>query len=282
MEFEFFKLRVCGNDLILVSFLDSAPPEPSVLSPLSRKICHRVRGVGGSGAVYLTAADEGRVHLRHYLPGGEESNVYPDALVCACRYLFDSGHTDPDTVRFLESGRDRDVRVVDSNHFTVRMGEPVYFDGSPVVEKTGGEQTRNITVGGKTVVTTPLNMIRPSAVVFIGEEPAGSLQSLSAGLSEEFSASAGVQPVFARVYGRDDIRIHLHFHRRVKDYISAAGAAAVAAVINGFCDRQVLVRSGRNDLYVRWDGKTNEVSVTASSAYTFSGYFYYENPKALR
>jgi len=283
MEFEFYKLRVCGNDLILVNYLDREPPEPSVLSPLSKRLCDRVRGVGGSGVIFLVSQSDGRFNLRHYLSSGEESSVYPDALVCACRYLFDSGHTGTDIIQFIEAGTPKDVRVVDSNHFTVRLGEPLRFDGSVIREENAGELTTNLTVACKTLVITPVVQVRPSAVIFLGDERTGSLRNLSQLLSRTISSSTpAVQPVFVRVYDRDDMRVYLYFNRRVKDYLSCAGAAAVASVMNGFCDRQVLARAGRNDLYIQWNVKTNEVSVTASAAYSFSGYFYYEHREGRR
>lgn len=282
MEFEFYKLRVCGNDQILVNFLETTPPDPAVLAPLSRRLCDRVRGAGGSGVIYLLSRVEGRFHIKHYLPTGEESSIFPDTLVCACRYLFDSGYSRPDLVPFIESGHERDVRVVDSNHFTVNMGEPALFDGTPVREGGNREYTRNLEVGGRTVVATPLVLVRPAAAIFLGDERTGSLRNLSQMLSKSLEDAQRVQPVFIRVYDRDDLRIHLYFNRREKDYLSGAGSAAVAAVMNGLCDRQIMARAGRNDLYIRWNEKTNEVSVTAAAFYSFSGYFYYEQPAAGR
>lgn len=277
MELEFFKLRVCGNDLILVSFLAAGSPEPAVLAPLARRLCDRIRGVGGSGVVFIMSRNDSRFQVRHYLPDGKETDLFPDALICASRYLFDSGHIDPETARFIESGVTRDVKVVDSNHFTVKLGSPFHFDGSVVREDNAREHTRNVTVDGRTLVTTPVMLLRPVSVVVLSEEGLGNLKALSRRITGSAPASVPVQPVFTRVYDRDDIRIFIHFDRREKDYITCAGAAAVASIVHGFCDGQILVRTGRNDLYAQWNEKKDEVAVTASADYSFSGFFYYES-----
>ncbi|MBN2049636.1 MAG: hypothetical protein JW760_04270 [Spirochaetales bacterium] len=276
MEFEFFKLRVCGSDLILVSFLRLPTPEPSLLPALSRRLCNRLRGVGGSGVVYILQRQDNRFLVRYFLPTGKESGVSPDALVCAAQYLFDSGNSEPTVIRLTESGIRRDIKVLDSTHFTVRLDNPALPDGTVLREQQDADHAEYISAQGKTLVTYPIFILRPLSVFFLDEESSGDWKQLSKTVWEH--SGCALQPVGTRVYTPEDLRIRVIFPGSEKDYITCAGAAAVVSILNGFCDRQVFVRVGRCDLHVSWDEPSNDLFVTAAAAYSFSGFFYYDVP----
>jgi diaminopimelate epimerase len=55
-----------------------------------------------------------------------------------------------------------------------------------------------------------------------------------------------------------------------------AAAAVVAAVVNGFCDREVFVRLPAGDLYLEWREDSNRLLVTGPAVYAFTGTFPFE------
>jgi len=127
---------------------------------------------------------------------------------------------------------------------------------------------------GKKLPVTPLHLQFPAGVVFSADTGRTKLMRMSRRLRRSTEIEPQVHPVFSEVYSKDEIEIHTWFKHEPIDYSSAAAAATVGAVLNGLCDREVIVHCNKQELYVQWVQSANEVLVTSAADYIFSGSYY--------
>ena len=83
---------------------------------------------------------------------------------------------------------------------------------------------------------------------------------------------------FVRLINKEEIQVRI-WKRGVGESLSCvacASATVVAAAINGFSDREVMVHLKGGDLFIQWNEKNNHIFVTSSAFYVFSGSYYFE------
>jgi len=281
MELDFYKVHACRNDLILLNYLYKDQfPDRRLLPLLARRMCDRHSGVGANGLLVLERGSEHPVRLTHLLPTGEVTDRQNDALLCLARIAFDSGVSGGKRVVVESRVGVRTVDFIDSAHFRVSIGRPSAVDGSVELrEEPNREYTTPVKIDGKRYSVTPLHLQYPSAVLFSTDWSRAKLMHLSRSLRQPAVYSHGVHPVFCQVYSKDEMAIRTWFRREPVDYSSAAGIAVVAAVLNGLADREVLVHCNNDELFVQWQEATNEVYVTGSVDYLFTGTYYFEEER---
>ena len=278
MELEFYKIHTCQNDVVLLNYLyNREPPAPEFYPLVSRHMCERHLGVGANGMVVLLRGEEHPVRMRFFLPSGEESERVNDALICLARFAFDSGVAGGERIAVECKEGVRTVDFIDSSHFRVALGRPRKLDGSAELrEEPDREYTLAIEIDGKKEAVTPLFLQYHGAVLFYTELSEGRLKHLSRELRSSENFSHPVHPIFVQVFSKDELLMRTWFRKETVDYSSAAGIATVGAVLNGFAERDVIVHCNGQELFAQWTQGTNELFVTGSADYLFSGTFYYD------
>lgn len=277
MEIDFYKIQILKNDLILVNYLYTPPPEPKKLGALSEFMCRQHTGIGGNGTLFLEPGKVEKVKLRFILPNGKSSPVNNDALLCAARFSFDSGFSEGTQIRFEINGESRILDIIDSSNFRLSLGTPVFFEsGQELIEKPDQDYNMNLKVKNRDYIVTPVSFGINGIVFFPGEMKTRFQKELSGRFKDVLKREYNFQPVFAQVYSREELLVRSWFTKTPVDFTSIAGMASVASVINGFADREPLVHLNRQELFVQWNGRTNHVLVTAKPEYVYSGSYYAE------
>ncbi|HUZ17899.1 MAG TPA: hypothetical protein VMV68_05895 [Spirochaetia bacterium] len=272
MEIDFYKIQTCRNDFVLISYLyKGEPPSAELLPRIAHTLCDRREGVGANGVIFLVPGIEHPVRISVLLEDGTEAPLHNDALMCVGRFAFDSGVSGGDRIAVESTDGVRTVDFIDSSHFRVRLGVPkTHPGGSDLREQPDAEYQRTVEVDGKRISITPLNLSLPGAVVF-SEESSSRLRQLGKGIR-----GLGLHPIFCSVYSKDELSVRTWFEREPADYSSACAVATVGAVVNGFAERDVVVHCNKHDLYIQWVESPNEVLVTGTADYVFSGTFYFD------
>ncbi len=278
MDLDFYKVHTCRNDLILLTYLyKNEFPDRRLLPLLARRMCDRHSGVGANGLLVLERGTEHSVRLTHLLPTGEVTDRQNDALLCLARIAFDSGVSGGKRVVVESQVGVHTVDFIDSSHFRVLIGRPSSVDGSAELrEEPNREYTVAVKIEGKRYSVTPLHLQYASAVLFSTDWSRSKLMHLSLSLRQPAVFPHAVHPVFSQIYSKDEMAIRTWFRREPVDYSSAAGIAAVAAALNGLADREVVVHCNNDEFFVQWQESTNEVFVTGSVDYLFTGTYYFE------
>jgi diaminopimelate epimerase len=274
MEIEFLKMQGCGEDVVVVD----APRIPAAaharLPAIAQRLLHRGTGVGGSSLLVLGAADDA-LAVRCLDPVGAETPLSCNALRCVARYASDSGKAAPGSFCVTASGRTQRVQVIDSINIRVDMGQAVSPETSAVVRESNQDSfTKSIELDGRTLSYTPISLSSPYALFFVPDFAFPRRRTVREITSHpDFPEGTGIG--FLQVVSREEVR--LRSWGGSGDECACAAAALVAAVVNGFTEREVFVRLKGGAIFLQWEEADNRIWVTGPAAYVFTGT--YDDPE---
>lgn len=218
-----YRAHGLGNDYLIA--------EGHPTSPLVVALCHRHRGVGSDGILEpIDGRDGAEFGLRIHNPDGSEAEKSGNGLRIFAHWLH---HKRGAPAQFTVWTAGGIVRCdVDGDVVTVDMGLGFVFPER----------------GASGVVTVPVNVGNPHAVVFCGTIP-GNWRALGAQIEQSVPGRTNVQFVTARS-GIAEARIWERGAGETMSSGSSACAIAIAGVASGKLASPVTVRMGGGDLSV--------------------------------
>lgn len=275
MILKFTKMQGAGNDYIYFNALQSAVPNPS---KLAIKISDRNFGVGGDGIIVIEPSKTADAFMRMFNADGSEGKMCGNAIRCVAKYLCDHHIVSGNTVKIDTLSGIKSIEVIKNKgkvtHATVNMGSPilnpkkipVLLDGDSVID-------REVQIGNSGYKVTCVSMGNPHCVVFC--EGIDGLNLPQIGKQFEFSPlfPERVNTEFIEIKGRNKLKMRVWERGSGETLACGTGAcaAAVAAVLNGFCDKdeniEVELRGG--NLLIRYSGDT--VYMTGEAVTVFEG-----------
>jgi len=282
MELEFLKMQVAGRDVVVVDAGRNTRLSPEDLPELSRRALDRRRGIGGDALLLLSRSPESELAVRAFSTSGAEEEPTLSSLICAGRYAIDSGLVTRTSIRAVGPERAVVLDALDSRSILADIGAPRRDDGDgELVEDPELAYSRTVTVGERDFTFTPLRIGPLQAVSFISSFDID-IRRLSLGFRAAFPAAAGdpeapiadpTELSYARVTSRSRLyaRTWRYGRGEVRSEGYAAAAAAVAATLHGFADRDTIVASRGGELYVSWSERNNRLYVTGTPEYVFTG-----------
>jgi diaminopimelate epimerase len=274
MELQFLKMQGCGDDVVVVDAARIPAAAQSRLPAIASRVLDRAFGVGGNALLVLGAGDDA-LALRCLGPDGSDSAPSCNALRCAARYASDSGRVRSADFCITAAGRSQRVQIIDSANVRVDMGEPFDAETRARVRESNRESfTKGITVNGRAVSYTPVAIASPWAMVFVPDFSFPLRRTArEIALHPDFPQGTGIG--FVLVASRDEVR--LRSWGGSGDDCACASAAVVAAVVNGFTDREVFVHLRGGDIFLQWDESDGRIWVTGPAGYVFTGT--YDDPE---
>jgi carbamoyl-phosphate synthase large subunit len=266
MRLSFAKMHGCGNDYIYINCLKTEINSPESLSAL---LSNRHTGIGGEGVVLILPSDtpEADASMRVFNIDGSESGMGGNAIRCVGKFLYDNGMVNrnkrqlkiktPSGIKDIYlSTRNGEVSSVKVNMGPAEMRPekiPVKLSGDSVI-------ARNITVGGKEYAITCVSMGNPHAVVFckdVGKLDLGGIGPLFEN-NEMFPERINTE--FVEIMDRNHLKLRVWERGSGETQACGTGAcaAAVAAVLNGHCDKNadIKVQLPGGELIIKYTGET--------------------------
>jgi len=278
MDINFYKIQFAKNDLIVANFLHSPPPGEEEKQQLSYIMCKRHSGIGGNGLIFLLPGKNHTLKIELFRPSGEKDSLLFDGLFCSGRFAFDFGLVENETIT-IESGESTyKLTVIDSNNLQINIGKPFFMNsGEELKEEPDKDYNTIIAVENKRYAITPIQLAgRNFGIHFPGEFNKNTLKDLSLSITEMTKGEESFQPVFSQIFSREEMSTTVWMNKKRIDFCSAAGAACIASVINGFSEREVLLHMNGEDLFIQWNNYTNNLLVTGTPKYVFAGTYYTE------
>jgi diaminopimelate epimerase len=277
VELGFLKMNGCGEDVVLVDCFRQPLAVQADLPRLAHRCLDRGTGVGGTALLLVgPGSRSGCVAARAFQPEGGEGDPSGHALRCAARYATDAGLVS--STEFAVETRRGDVRAqaIDSSNIRLDLGLPVSLEtAAEIRESPEAAFTVSLEVDGRLLSYTPVSVGSPFGVFFVpGFDAATERTARRIGRHPGFPAGAGVALV--RVIDRETLALRSGDRSRRVPSCSCAAAAVVAAVVNGFCDREVFVRLPGGDLYLEWHEDSNRLHLTGPASYAFTGTYPFE------
>jgi diaminopimelate epimerase len=278
---EISKLQALGNDF-LVGLFDPQELETRDFRSLAVALCDRHYGIGADGLMALAMPDPEvpqACKTRIFNADGSEAEMSGNGVRCAAAFLYHfyalhCGEVRIETVaglkivKFLE-------RKGHSYYFETNMGQPIFHaEQIPMVAPEPLEKVvaYPLSLGDSLLEVTVLSMGNPHCVLFMQRCDEFDQDYLGFNLSNHpvFPNRANVE--FVEVLSRGEIRVAF-WERGVGTTLASgtgSSAAAVASILNGLTDDQVLVRTASGQLQVHWRDR-REVFLTGPAEVVFHG-----------
>ena len=271
---KFFKMHGIGNDYIYFDCMKEEIAEPE---KLSISLSDRHFGIGGDGIILLCPSGKADIKMRMFNADGSEGKMCGNGIRCLGKLARDLGYVKSDicTVEtlsgikklffFYGSGNKVDKVRVD-------MGAPV-LDGKkiPSLFQGGKVVDEPLEIDGRKFRVTLVNMGNPHCVVFADPD-----KTDIEGLGKKFENNCvfpdRVNTEFVAVTGKNRLKMRVWERGSGETLACGTGAcaAAVAAVLNGYCDndKPITVTLSGGELTIEY---TDTVYMTGTATLVYTG-----------
>ncbi len=269
----FYKMHGIGNDYIYFDCMNGEIADPEKLSV---RLSDRHFSIGGDGIILLCPSKIADCKMRIFNADGSEGKMCGNGVRCLGKLAHDLGYVKGDTCRvetlsgikvmrftFDESGKVSSAKV--------DMQAPV-LRGEDIPSRLSGETVVNrpAEIGGKSYNVTLVSMGNPHCVVF-----ADPYKTDVEGLGVQFEHSPlfpeRVNTEFVRVDSRNELTMRVWERGSGETFACGTGAcaSAVAAVLNGFCDKnaEICVHLRGGDLKITYTDETVYMEGPAALAF---------------
>jgi len=250
MKLDFTKMHGSGNDYIFVDCFDIMIDNPE---KLSISLSDRHFGIGGDGLVMIMRSDNADAKMRMFNNDGSEGKMCGNAIRCVAKYLYDNNIIPKQqiSIETLSGIKMLSLTIQDDIvvHATVDMGHailepeliPVRVDALPKDSKNPlGERIVGMpfNVGGAEYAITCVSMGNPHVVIFCENVDGVPLSTVGPLFENNLLFPDRVNTEFVEVLGRNRLKMRVWERGSGETLACGTGAcaAAVAAVLNGFCD----------------------------------------------
>ena len=273
----FAKYHALENDFIVVEASGRRLPKPS-LESLARSICHRRRGVGADGIIYLSASGKADRKIDIYNANGGWAEKSGNGLRIAAFHIAGKS-TGKRSFRFetatsvdevsLAAGRGADRMA------TAVLGEPEFLtDRIPVTYSSRYIINRPLDFGHGKLPVTCLSVGNPHAVILVDNFDFD-WKTIGNDIEHARYFPNGTNVEFVRLVTRS--RIQVAEWERGAGATGSSGTGAAAAVVTmvtlGLVDRKCEVVFVPGSLHVHWRAADNCVELTGPVTFVGKGTF---------
>ena len=258
----------CGNDYIYVDAMRNHIDDPNSLAVA---ISNRHTGVGSDGLVLIGRATtpDADFSMRIFNADGSEAMMCGNASRCIGKYLFERKLTQSTTIRLQTLSGIKTLVLHQSNgvvsSVTVDMLEPALCNAEQFVPQNGLPSGTFVSMGN------------PHYVIFTNNVDEVGVHGPLLECHPSFPQRCNIE--FAHVEPSGAIRTRVW--ERGSGITMACGtgacATAVAAVLNGYAQRNVQIIMDGGELNVEWREADNHVYMTGPAAFVCNGEWKIEN-----
>nr|MDE5898056.1 carbamoyl-phosphate synthase large subunit [Treponemataceae bacterium] len=291
----FCKMQTTGNDFIIVNAMEQEINNPEGLSV---RLCNRRSGIGADSLVLIKKSACADAYMQFFNLDGSEGRMAGNAIRAVAKYLYDNNingiserdrqKAEPTAAISIETASGvKQLTLYKQNGIvssvTVDMGRPEFAPESlparlKSVEVGGGVLAETaivnvpLEVGGERYDVTCLSVGNPHCVVFCGFVDKVDMEKIGPLFENNAAFPNRINTEFVRVIGRNELKMRTWERGNGETPACGTGAcaAAVAAVLNGYCplneDITVNVRGGT--LIVKCTEDTVYLTGTAETLYS--------------
>ena len=272
---KFTKMQGCGNDYIYINCFEQEVADPAALAVA---LSPRHFAVGADGVILICPSDVADARMRMFNADGSEGRMCGNGIRCVGKYIYDNGiaHKDTVTVETLSGIKTLSVTAENGKAaaLTVDMGKADTSPASLPVLADAPVINAPLTVGGRTYNATCVSMGNPHCVIF--RDKVADTDIKPEGIQFETSPlfPESVNTEFVRVIGRNELEMRVWERGSGETFACGTGAcaAAVAAVLCGFCDKgaDITVHLIGGDLTISYTDE--RVLMTGPAVTVYDGY----------
>lgn len=272
---KFAKMQGTGDDYIFIENFDGRITCPE---SLCISLCDRHYGVGGYGIVLLENSDVADVKMRMFNRDGSEGSMAGSCIRCTGKYLYDNGIVDKEKITVETASGVKNLELYIFNGrvslVSVDMGKAI-LEPSQIPCNLNSKRAVNVPVdiGGSTYFITCLSMGNPHCVVFCDRVDGVDIDRTGPLFEHSHIFPNGVNTEFVRVVNESMLKMRVWERGSGETMACGTGAcaAAVAAVLNGFCEKgsDITVKVRGGDLIVNYTDE--RVILTGDAKLVYNG-----------
>lgn len=267
---QFVKMQGAGNDAIIFDCLK----QPVFQNPthMSKKLCNRHTGIGADQLVILIKSRKADFGMRVFNADGSEAEMCGNGIRCLARYIKEVGLSSRKELNIETLGGLRKVKHM-GKLIEVDMGEPIMKGKDIPVNLSGRVVNRPLKTDIKDFRITCLSMGNPHCVTFHEDLQNLDVERFGPMLENHHIFPRRANISFVNVVGKNEIHMRV-WERGTGETLAcgtAASAATVASVLNGFTERKVTVTLPGGKLEIEWSQKDNHVYLRGPAETVFKG-----------
>ena len=225
----------CGNDYIYFDNLNKTSIDPSFVKD-ALWVCDRHKGIGGDGLVFILSSDIADAKMSMFNADGSEGAMCGNAIRCVAKYLYDNVKSKAQITIETKSGVKAMNIIAEggvATHVMVDMG-------AAILDPT----KTNLEVEGKHYAITCVSMGNPHAVIFMDDIDKLDLTHIGPKFEHHPLFPDRTNTEFVRVIAPNHLAMRVWERGSGETQACGTGAcaAAVAAVLNGHCDKNTDIR----------------------------------------
>ncbi len=258
LKLDFVKMQSCGNDYIYFEDMEGKITCPE---SLAINFVDRHYGIGGDGIVLMETSSVADAKMRMFNQDGSEGSIAGNAIRCVAKYLYEKGIVPKEEMTIETNSGIKKVKVfsfggvVTSASVELGVAE---LSGEKIPSVWKGDKIvgQPMVVDGKEYQATLVNLGNSHCVVFCDKVDDVKVDDLGPKIenSEYFPQHTNVE--FIRVVNGTTVKMRVWERGNGETWACGTGAAAaaVAAVLNGFCpyDTEITVKVKGGDLFVNY------------------------------
>ena len=275
MKLKFTKMQGCGNDYLYINCFENVLKHPEQVSKI---LSDRHFGVGGDGIILICPSETADAKMRIFNQDGSEGKMCGNGIRCVGKYLYDTGMVKKTelnvetlsgikTLRLFLKGDTMDSVAVDMGKAELTPEKiPVKLEGERIIGVP-------VKIDGILWRITCVSMGNPHCVVFCSDVDGLDLPALGPSFENNSLFPERVNTEFVQVIDSHTIKRRVWERGSGETWACGTGAcaAAVASVLNGFCEKnqEITVHLRGGDLKILDRGDT--VIMTGEARTVFTG-----------
>ena len=271
---KFYKMHGIGNDYI---YFDCMREELKNPNELSIRLSDRHFSIGGDGIILLCPSQIADCKMRMFNADGSEGRMCGNGVRCVGKLAHDLGYVKGNRctietlsgIKTLEFDLDNGGKVAAAR---VDMGAAI-LEGERIPSTFKGAKVVNapLEVDGKTYGATLVSMGNPHCVIF--EDPDGlDLEKIGPAFENHPAFPERINTEFIKVIGKNHLKMRVWERGSGETLACGTGAcaSAVAAVLNGLCDKdeEITVTLLGGDLKITYTDEAVYMYGPATLAFT--------------
>lgn len=255
---KFTKMHGIGNDYVYINCFEQQIDNPN---ELAKMMSPRRFSVGADGVILICPSKVADAKMRMFNLDGSEGKMCGNGIRCVGKFIYDNGIAHKEVVTVETLSGIKTLEITDEGgkaaSITVDMGKAEFKpDKIPALADCDTLIDTAITVNGESYNITAVSMGNPHAVTFCENIDSINLEKVGPYFEHHEMFPEQVNTEFVRVI--DDTTLQMRVWERGSGETFACGtgacAAAVAAVVNGYCNRdtEITVHLVGGDLFITY------------------------------
>lgn len=274
MLLEFTKMHGLGNDFLV---LDLVSQKARLDTATIQRLADRNFGVGFDQLLIVEPPQHPDVDFRYRIfnADGSEVSQCGNGARCFARFVRDRRLTRKDHLRVETASGVIELHVQGNGWVRVDMGKPRLLPAEVPFQADQQALTYPLQVGDEVVEIAAVSMGNPHAVLLVDNVDTAPVERLGPLIERHPRFPQRVNVGFLQVLNRKELRLRV-FERGTGETLACgtgACAAAVSAMRQGLCEREVTVHLRGGPLTISWPDDQASVLMTGPTARVYDGVF---------